>query len=121
HFRDPRLFGEIQTAPADRLIELPAVKKLGRDPFVDGLDAEQLREAIGKTKLDLKIALMDQTRIAGLGNIYAAEALYRAKIHPGRKPRSLSMPEWKALAKAIHATLKFGLDEQDSDEITYVE
>lgn len=121
HFRDPRMFGELQPAASAKLAELPAVKKLGRDPLVDGLDWRQLKEAIGTTKLDLKVALMDQTRLAGLGNIHAAEALFRARLHPGRKAKSLSDAEWKALAKAIHQSLKFGLSEQESDEIQYVE
>jgi formamidopyrimidine-DNA glycosylase len=121
HFRDPRMFGELQPAPAAALKELPAVKKLGRDPLVDGLDWKQLKEAIGGARLDLKVALMDQTRIAGLGNIHAAEALFRAGLHPGRKPKTLGDSEWKVLARAIHKTLAFGLDEQESDEIQYVE
>ncbi len=121
HFRDPRMFGEIHPAPAAKLADVPAVKKLGRDPLVDGLDWQQLKDAIGKTKLDLKVALMDQTRLAGLGNIHAAEALFRAGLHPGRKVKSLSDGEWKSLAKAIHKSLEFGLSEQDSDEIQYVE
>jgi formamidopyrimidine-DNA glycosylase len=122
HFKDARLFGEIQSAKAAALTELPAVKKLGRDPLNDGLDWKQLKDAIGKTKLDLKVALMDQTRLAGLGNIHAAEALFRAKLHPGRKAKTLSDTEWKALTKGIHQTLQFALDEEgDTDEIQYVE
>jgi formamidopyrimidine-DNA glycosylase len=122
HFRDPRMFGEIQPAKAKALEELPGVKKLGRDPLVDGLDAKQLKAALGKTKLDLKVALMDQTRLAGLGNIHAAEALFRARLHPARKPQTLSDQEWKALAKGIHDSLRFALDEEGgTDEIEYVE
>jgi formamidopyrimidine-DNA glycosylase len=121
HFRDPRMFGEIQPAKTRALDDVPAVHKLGRDPFVDGLTGPQLKDAIGKTTLDLKVALMDQTRLAGLGNLHAAEALYRAKLHPGRKPKSLSDAEWKTLAKAIHDTLEFGLKTNDLDEIEYVE
>ncbi|MBL8953603.1 MAG: bifunctional DNA-formamidopyrimidine glycosylase/DNA-(apurinic or apyrimidinic site) lyase [Myxococcaceae bacterium] len=121
HFRDPRLFGEILATKSELLGELPGVKKLGRDPLVDGLDWHQLKDAIGKTKLDLKVALMDQTRLAGLGNIHAAEALFRAGLHPGRKAKSLSDTEWKALARAIHKSLEFGLSEQDGEEIEYVE
>lgn len=122
HFKDARMFGELQPAPTAALAELPGIKKLGRDPFVDGLDWKQLKEAIGNTRLDLKVALMDQTRLAGLGNIHAAEALFRAGLHPGRKAKTLSDHEWKALTKAIHQSLAFGLDEQDDEEeISYVE
>ena len=124
HFKDPRMFGEIQAGPSAALAELPGVKKLGRDPLVDGLDWKQLKEAIGNTKLDLKVALMDQTRLAGLGNIHAAEALFRAGLHPGRKAKTLSDNEWKLLTKAIHKSLQFALDAQEGEadtEISYVE
>jgi formamidopyrimidine-DNA glycosylase len=121
HYRDPRLFGRMEPAPAKALHALDAAKKLGVDPLVDGLTAAQLREAVGDSRQDLKVALMDQERIAGLGNIHAAEALFRAGLHPGRKPASLQPPEWTRLAKAIHATIAFGLAEQEGEEPVYLE
>jgi formamidopyrimidine-DNA glycosylase len=121
HFRDPRMFGRIEPAAAAQLRKLEAVAKLGRDPLTDGLSPADLQEAIGDSRQELKVALMDQERIAGLGNIHAAEALFRAKLHPGRAPASLSPAEWKALALGIHDALKFALDQQEDDEIEYVE
>jgi formamidopyrimidine-DNA glycosylase len=65
---------------------------------------------------------MDQERIAGLGNIHAAEALFRSKLHPSRTAVSLTDAEWKALHKAIVATIDFALEaEGDTDDIEYVE
>lgn len=121
HYRDPRLFGRMEPAPAQALHALDATKKLGLDPLEDGLTAAQLKEAVGDSKQDLKVALMDQERIAGLGNIHAAEALFRAGLHPGRKPASLKPPEWERLAKAIHESIAFGLAEQEGDEPVYLE
>lgn len=122
HFRDPRLFGRLEPAPAATLGEVEAVAKLGLDPLVDGLSPAQLEAAIGASKQDLKVALMDQERLAGLGNIHAAEALFRARLHPARKPGSLSKAEWAALAKAIRDGIRFALDvEGDGEEIDYVE
>lgn len=121
HFQDPRLFGLIEPVPASELKQNPAVAKLGVDPLVDGLTVAQLREAIGDSKQELKVALMDQERIAGLGNIHAAEALFRAKLHPSRKPASLTDDEWKRLAKAIIDGITFALDVEDGEEIEYVE
>jgi len=121
HFRDPRLFGRMEPAPSDKLAQVKAVKALGVDPLVDGLSVAQLREAIGSSRQELKVALMDQGRIAGLGNIHAAEALFRAKLNPHRKPKSLADAEWAALAKAIHDTIAFALKEEDAEEIAYVE
>ncbi|MEW6433439.1 MAG: bifunctional DNA-formamidopyrimidine glycosylase/DNA-(apurinic or apyrimidinic site) lyase [Myxococcota bacterium] len=122
HFRDPRLFGRIEPAPASKLAQVEAVAKLGLDPLVDGLSPAQLEGAIGRSKQDLKVALMDQERLAGLGNIHAAEALFRAGLHPARKPASLSKAEWAALAKAIRDGIRFALEvEGGDDEIEYVE
>ena len=124
HFCDPRLFGRMEPVPARGLWELPAVKALGRDPLTDGLTGPQLQEAVGGSKQDLKVALMDQGRIAGLGNIHAAEALFRAGVHPARSPASLTPEEWKRLAKAIHAAFDFGLmelGEQEGEDIVYLE
>jgi formamidopyrimidine-DNA glycosylase len=121
HFCDARLFGRLEPTPAEALRSLAPVAALGRDPLVDGLTPKTLADAIGKTKLPLKVALMDQSRVAGLGNIHAAEALFRAGLHPARQPKSLSPAEWKALCKAILTTIRFALTEEDADEITYVE
>lgn len=121
HYRDPRLFGRIEPVPAEKLWDVKAVAALGLDALNDSLDWKKLKDAVAASKQDLKVALMDQGRIAGLGNIHAAEALYRARIHPARKPQSLSDDEWKALAKGIHATIQFALDHESGDEIQYVE
>lgn len=121
HFRDPRLFGRMEPAPAAQLTQVKAVKALGLDPLVDGLSVEQLREALGDSRQELKVALMDQGRLAGLGNIHAAEALFRAGLNPHRKPKSLADAEWAALAKAIRDTIAFALEEEDAEEIAYVE
>jgi formamidopyrimidine-DNA glycosylase len=121
HFRDPRMFGRIEPAPNAKVPTLKAVVALGIDPLADGLTWQQLKAAVGKSKQPLKVALMDQSRIAGLGNIHAAEALFRARVHPARQPATLEDGEWKKLATAIHKSLSFALEAQVGDEIQYVE
>jgi len=121
HYRDPRLFGRIEPVPADALWSLPVIQGLGVDPLTDGLSAKQLQKALGETTVDLKVALMDQARVTGLGNIHAAEALYRAGLHPRRKVGSLSPEEWRTLARGIRASLRFALAQEDGEEIEYVE
>ncbi|SEL77330.1 DNA-(apurinic or apyrimidinic site) lyase [Stigmatella aurantiaca] len=121
HFADPRLFGRMEPVLAAQLPGLAAIQSLGRDPLVDGLTGPQLAEAVGPSKQALKVALMDQGRLAGLGNIHAAEALFRAGLHPARVPGSLTPEEWKRLARAIHATIAFGLKEQEGEEPVYLE
>lgn len=122
HFRDPRLFGRIEPRPAQELDTHPSVRALGRDPLVDGLTTAQLEEALGSSRQQLKVALMDQGRLAGLGNIHAAEALFRARLHPARAPASLTRDEWKRLRTAVLATIRFALAQQPvGEDIEYVE
>jgi len=121
HYRDPRLFGRIEPHPAGMLRDLPVVRSLGPDPLLTPLSGRQLREAVGPTRAPIKVALMDQSRIAGLGNIHAAEALWRARLHPSRPARSLQPPEWTRLATAIRRGLEFALAAEDGEEIAYVE
>ena len=121
HYRDPRLFGRMELVESSGLRNVTAVKALGLDALVDSPDAAALRDALGHLKVGIKVALMDQGRIAGLGNIHAAEALFRAKIHPARKPSSLKPDDWKRLAQGIQQGLRFALDRETSEEIEYVE
>ncbi|GEM_PF-16911 len=122
HFRDPRMFGRIEPVPSAELWKLKTIEELGIDPLTEGLDAAALKGAVGKSKQELKVALMDQGRITGLGNIHATEAMYRAKLHPSCAPMTLTDDEWSRLTAAIHAAIQFGLDEQEGDdEIQYVE
>jgi formamidopyrimidine-DNA glycosylase len=121
HFRDPRLFGRMEPAPAGALSKVKAIAALGVDPLADGLDWKTLKAEVGPSRQELKVALMDQGRIAGLGNIHAAEALFRAKLDPRRKPQTLSDAEWKALTQGIHAAIDFAFQEQDGDEVQYLE
>jgi formamidopyrimidine-DNA glycosylase len=124
HYRDPRMFGRLEPTAADGLDALPVVQALGVDPLVDGLTARTLAAAIGPSRQALKVALLDQGRVAGLGNIHAAEALYRAHLHPSREPQSLTPAEWRALRNGILATFRLALKDADlgeRDEIEYVE
>lgn len=122
HFQDMRLFGRIDAAATGELEQQEAWKKLGRDPLVDGLDASTLRQVLSDSRQPLKVALMDQTRVAGLGNIHAAEALFRARLHPQRMASSLSNAEWSALAKGMLKSIEFALKAQpENEDIEYVE
>jgi formamidopyrimidine-DNA glycosylase len=121
HFRDPRRFGRLEPVPSESLDTLPTITALGVDPLVDGLPWRALADAVGTSGQELKVALMDQARVAGLGNIHAAEALYRAGLSPKRKPTTLSEAEWKALGRGIRATLQHALSVEDGEEIEYVE
>jgi formamidopyrimidine-DNA glycosylase len=121
HFRDPRLFGRMEPCEVRALAEVPAVAALGPDALNEAPTAKSLRAALGHLKVGIKVGLMDQARISGLGNIHAAEALYRARIHPARKPRSLRLAEWQRLAAGIRNSIRFALNREKGEEIQYVE
>jgi formamidopyrimidine-DNA glycosylase len=119
-YRDPRLFGRLIRGKADAL-RAQMLAALGPDPL-PGIDVDRLHEKLARTRRTLKEALMDQRTLAGLGNIYVGESLYRAKLDPRRPGSSMTPAETARLAAAIRDSLRAALAHEDSDEpITYVE
>ena len=104
-FHDPRKFGRLN------LVKDPAkiLDRLGPEPLTPGFTAQTLGRLLKNRKRILKPLLLDQTFIAGLGNIYVDEALWEARLHPCRLASTLSNPEIKALRLAIPRVLKRGL------------
>jgi formamidopyrimidine-DNA glycosylase len=122
HFCDARRFGRLEHLKENAFSQHPSVAKLGVDALEGNLTLSVVRAALLKTKQPLKVALLDQSKIAGFGNIHAAEALFRSGIHPSRTAQSLSAPEWKKLRRGLAQAIQFGLDEQARhEEPTYVE
>ena len=99
--RDPRRFGRVRLVTARRIGELPDVAALGPDPVLDGLPGERLARALAGTRRAVKDVLLDQRRLAGIGNIYAAEALWRARVHPARPADGVTRREVARLARAL--------------------
>lgn len=95
--------------------------QLGPDPLVDGIDVKALHEKLARRKLPIKPTLLDQTVLAGVGNIQATEALYSARIDPRRPARSLSRAEVSALARGLRRSIAKTLKLQEGPVITYVE
>jgi formamidopyrimidine-DNA glycosylase len=98
-FDDPRRLGVMQVVTAEQLDR--AVKKLGPDPLTDGCDLS----ALHTTSRPIKVALLDQQLVAGIGNIYASESLWRARINPRRRADRLTPAELRALHRAVVASL----------------
>ena len=99
-FVDPRTFGEVVVFnPDDDLV--PEIDRLGLDPLVDQFDFAAFRAAIGKRARGLKATLLDQTVIAGIGNIYADEILHRAKLRWDRRVDSLDTRRLRLLHGAV--------------------
>ena len=83
-FNDPRRFGSMKIVPRQKLDDEPLLKRLGPEPLGNEFDAAMLARACAGKKTSLKAALSDQRVVAGLGNIYVCEALYRARLSPKR-------------------------------------
>ncbi|MHB9091399.1 MAG: bifunctional DNA-formamidopyrimidine glycosylase/DNA-(apurinic or apyrimidinic site) lyase, partial [Chloroflexota bacterium] len=106
-FADLRKFGRIQLVKAG---ERPGgLGKLGPEPLEDGLDVETMARTLGRRKAPIKALLLNQELLAGLGNIYADEALFAASIHPQRPGNSLDAEEWRRLHAAVRQTLTAGI------------
>lgn len=124
--RDPRIFGRTAAGDADWVERTAKLDRLGPDART--IDLDTLRAALGGTKRAVKVALMDQSLIAGLGNIQVAEALFRAGIHPKRSARTLDEPEVTALWEGMRGTLEDTLrdlqaqvaGETGDDEVIYM-
>ncbi len=108
---DPRAFGRLVLSRR----EPPAWTALGPDPLHDGVDPARLRG-----RRAIKDVLLDQSVLAGIGNIQATEALFHARLHPERAADELSDAERAALAEAIAWTLQRTLALEDGTEITYL-
>jgi formamidopyrimidine-DNA glycosylase len=100
---DARRFGSLDLVRTDALEEWPPFKALGPEPL--DLDPRELKRRLEGRTAAIKLLLLDQRIVAGLGNIYVCEALYRAGIHPRRAGGSISLNRLKRLVPAIHDVL----------------
>src|SRR5688572_25845277 len=91
-FNDPRRFGFMDLVPAGRLDAHPTLSQLGPEPLAPEFDGAALAAACRGRKISLKVALMDQRVVAGLGNIYVSEALHVAKLSPHRQASTIATP-----------------------------
>ncbi len=104
-YNDPRRFGFMLLTTDDELEAHPFIRDLGVEPVGNALNADYLATRFSGRKAPLKAALLDQKIIAGLGNIYVCEALWRAKLSPRRSAGSLVSPKGKPIARAEDLTL----------------
>lgn len=100
---DPRRFGSVDIVPTHELSDWPAFTALGPEPF--DLTAGELQRRLKGRNASIKLMLSDQRIVAGLGNIYVCEALYRSGIHPRRASGSVSFQRLERLVQAIKDVL----------------
>jgi formamidopyrimidine-DNA glycosylase len=129
HFVDMRLFGFFRVVPGAAFAKLPVIAALGPDPLRDGIDSVRLGQRLAlRRRLPVKVAIMDQALIPGVGNIQASEGLFRAAIDPRRLAATLTPVEVRRLARALLASFQYtlrtfagaGADGGDKD-VAYVE
>jgi formamidopyrimidine-DNA glycosylase len=111
-YRDVRRFGTWVLLEPGELDGYFAARRLGREPLERNFTTRALTEALAGRRTPIKAALLDQRAAAGIGNIYADEALWRARIHPLRPAGSLTGDELERLRTAIRAALEMGIARQ---------
>ncbi|MEL7258824.1 MAG: bifunctional DNA-formamidopyrimidine glycosylase/DNA-(apurinic or apyrimidinic site) lyase [Pseudomonadota bacterium] len=104
-FNDPRRFGAMDLMPTHDIDTHPLLAKLGPEPLGNSFDESYLLEALKAKNTPIKSALLDQRIVAGLGNIYVCEALYRASISPKKRAGSLSKRRASSLVPIIRQVL----------------
>ena len=110
-YRDVRRFGTWLLVEPEQL-EPYLVDRVGREPLGRSFTTKRLTEALAGRRTPVKAAILDQRRLAGVGNIYADEALWRARVHPQRPAGELDSTELKALHGGIRTALKAGIERQ---------
>jgi len=115
-FRDPRKFGAMWLIKDRSAI----TDKLGPEPLEDGFTAKVLAQRLNKRAAPIKAVLLDQKFVAGIGNMYADEALYASKIHPLRPANNLSPDEIERLYRAIRQVLLSAIKNKGASVVNYV-
>ncbi len=104
-FQDQRHFGFMKVVATDRLSEEPAIVKLAPEPFSNAFNVDYLYRTLRSSGKSLKEFLLDQSRVCGLGNIYACEAMFLARISPLRRAKNLSRSRAARLHESIRTVL----------------
>ncbi len=121
-FNDQRKFGWVRLLPTVEIAELDFFKKVGPEPLADDFSWQIMRDRLLRRRnTNVKAALLDQTVVAGVGNIYADESLWGAKIHPATTVRDIPESKFKALHKALRDVLQLSIDKGGSSNHTYVD
>ena len=109
-FSDTRRFGRFWLVQSGEEDTYSGIGKLGFEPFDEKFTAEYLQSKLGKRKKTIKECLLDQSVVAGIGNIYSDEILFRARISPVRPASSLTTEEWRCLATVIPECLSYFIE-----------
>jgi formamidopyrimidine-DNA glycosylase len=121
YFNDQRKFGWMRLMPSVEIANLDFFKKLGPEPLTANFDWQKLKERLSRrSNTSIKAALLDQSVIAGIGNIYADESLWGAKIHPTTLVKDISDEQIKLLHQEMIYVLKLAIKSGGSTDRNYV-
>jgi formamidopyrimidine-DNA glycosylase len=121
-FNDQRKFGWVRLMPTVEIPQLDFFRRVGPEPLAADFSWQIFEERLLRRRnTNVKAALLDQSVVAGVGNIYADESLWGAKIHPATMVRDLSDKEFKALHKALVDVLELSIAKGGSSNRTYVD
>lgn len=119
YYNDVRRFGWIRVMKTDDVEKSGFINKLGPE-FLKDLDLERFKKELSKTRRAIKVLIMDQAKMAGVGNIYANDALYDARINPSTPANSLADKQAERLFSSIEKVLKKGLETGGASELAFV-
>lgn len=121
YFNDQRKFGWVRLIPTPEVPDIDFMKKVGPEPLEADFTAEQFAERFKRrARTSIKAALLDQTVIAGVGNIYADESLWGAKIHPQRLVGSVTNKEFMRLFTELRSVMNTAIEKGGSTDKNYV-
>jgi len=118
-YRDPRRFGRLLYGTEPELIAMRALPDLGPEPIDPAFGAGDLYRRIHHRRAPLKALLLDQAAVAGIGNIYADESLYRARLRPDRRGNTVSKNAAVRLHQALRESLELGIANRGASVDTY--
>lgn len=122
YFNDQRKFGWVRLVPTAEIPMIDFFKKVGPEPLSEDFTWQIMRNRLQRRKnTNIKAALLDQSVIAGVGNIYADESLWGARIHPTTLVKDISDTSIKALHKALRDVLQLSIDKGGSTDQHYVD
>src|SRR2546430_4760470 len=116
-FRDQRQFGVMKLISTSELSQTKGISELAPEPFGDEFSFDYFKSVLKRSRRSLKTLLLDQTKVLGLGNIYAAEALFRARINPFKNASELSSPRAARLHKSIVAVLSDAITDSSTSRV----